>query len=270
MRRYPLLVVAWLAALSLSAEAYEARPLQSSLQYWASRPVGWFIAAQMDAGLLFFRPRGHFGYGQAHYRWIGIEANPLIASEAVGAWFGLRAMLPNVNLRLGGRYQLAFSRSFLAPEESYTREDIEIRDDTRSRYLSLEAELTYGWQLGPGTFFGEIAGTYITGVDQGKYVYEETVRAVVDPPWVWRWRNGYALSFLKDRRLRVGLAVEVVHSVKRFTWTLRAGGIVRFAITSRTELRGTFIPVFYAHDPLGLAGADSYQIGLRHLWGKTL
>lgn len=240
--------------------------VESWPSYWQRGRSRHFLSAQIDVGLLFFRPRLSAGYGRPYYSWLGLEANPIVSGEGVGAWFGLRAASPVGDLRIGGRYRYTFRRSFLPPRESYDREEIERRNGPHSSYVSLEAELTGYLPLGPGLVISELAGTAVQGVDDGYYLYEETIRVVLKPPFVWRARLGYALGFGERKKLRVGGVLEVVGIPGRETAILRGGLVVRLRLYNHLEARGTFIPVLVSKDSLGLAGADAYMIGVRYRW----
>ena len=48
--------------------------------------------------------------------------------QGLAGYLGVRLEMPNVNLRVGGRYWYTLRRSFLAPEEKYSVEDIELRE----------------------------------------------------------------------------------------------------------------------------------------------
>ncbi len=239
---------------------------------WALQPLGRFISGRIDLGMLFFRPRVSVGYGQPHWRWMGVEANPIISSEGIGLYAGFRAALPFIDIRIGGRYRYTFRRSFLEPRASYEREDIELRDGPPSNYLSWEVEVTgslpFGknGQLGAGNIFSELALTAVTLVKDGWWVYEETIRAVFKPPWVWRAMVGYMFRFLKNGALRVGPVVQAVGLPARRFVVWRGGVLARFRLSYNLELRGTFVPVLWSRDNLGAAGADSFQLGIRYLW----
>lgn len=239
--------------------------------YWERGKPRHFIAAMVDVGLLYFRPRLAAGFGLPHHNWVGLEANPLISGEGVGGWAGLRAALPFADIRLGGRYRYAFRRSFLKPQETYTREEIEDRQGPHSTYVSLEAELSGYVPVGPGVVLWEVAGTAVQGVDDGYYVYEETIRVVLDPPLVWRARVGYALRLPFLKRLSAGVVFEVVGVPKREEVLVLRGGIVmRMKLYRQLEARGTFVPVLYSKDALGAAGADTFLVGVRYRWATGL
>jgi hypothetical protein len=238
-------------------------------QAWGDRPTSWFISGRIDLGVFFLRPRISIGYGRPHNRWIGIDLNPIAGSEGLGAYWGLRGSFPYFDVRFGARYQYTFRRSFLLPKSSFNREDIEIRDGPRSDYLSWEIEITSSIPVGPGALFGEAAVTSVHNIDDGFYVFEENVRAVINPPWVWRALAGYVFRLLPDGSLRVAVVGQVVNVPKRDLFIYRAGVRVRFRLAYNLELRGNFVPVVWSRDEIGAAGADTFQIGFRYLWAKS-
>ncbi len=254
------------AARQGTAAARPPHEAEQPAAAWSRGPMRPFFATSIDVGFLYFRPRVSVGYGQPHSTWLGLDANPIISSEGAGGWLGVRAALPNINLRFGGRYFHAFRRSLLKPQETYTITDIEDRSGPDSSYLSLEAELTGNLPLGPGKMVVELAATSVLFIKRGYHVYEETIRVVLDPPYVWRARVGYSLPFGQDGLFRVGGVVEVVGIPNRSVHILRGGLIVRVPLFRNLEARGTFIPVWASPDNLGLAGGDSFLVGVRYRW----
>jgi hypothetical protein len=195
----------------------------------------------------------------------------VLSGEGVGAWAGLRAALPFADIRLGGRYRYAFRRSFLLPQPTYLREEIEDRQGPQSTYVSLEMELSGYVPVGPGVVLWEIAGTAVQGVDDGYFVYEETIRVVINPPLVWRTRVGYALRLPFLKRLSAGVVLEVVGVPRRDKmFVLRGGMVVRMKLYKQLEARGTFVPVIYSQDSLGAAGSDTFLVGVRYRWATGL
>lgn len=233
---------------------------------WSRQPERWFGSLEFDAGFLYVRPRLAFGYGQPHATWAGVELNPIVTDEGVAAYAGVRFALPGGHLRVGGRYWSTFRRSFLLPQSAYTVEDIELRDGPKSRFLTWESELSFNVPLGPGGLLLELAASAVTGVAAGYFVYEETLRAVVDPPWVWRARTGYMWSVDRDGSLQLGPVLELLGVPRRGTLVFRAGGLVRVTLSADLEARGTFVPAALSPDDLGARGGDAFLLGIRYRW----
>ena len=256
-------------------------PNYDPIDDWSVGDMRPFVAGLFDTGYLYIRPRFSFGYGRPHHTWIGIDANPLASGEGVGGYLGLRGALPMVNLRIGGRGFYTFERSFLCPTDDfaqpeacqeqeplgfYNREDIESRIGPTSAYISFEAELTLNLRIGPGNIIGELAGTLVTGVDQGFFVYEETVRVVLAPPWVWRVRGGYRFPLDAARSIRVGVVAELVGVPGRDMFVLRGGFVGNVRLYHNLEARGIFVPALVARDTLGAAAGDAFLLGVRYRW----
>lgn len=233
---------------------------------WAEQPARWFVSSEVDTGFLYVRPRVSMGYGRPYDLWVGIDANPIFSSEGVAGYAGLRLDLPFFNLRVGGRYWSTFRRSFLIPEASYSVEDIELRLGPRSRFLTWEAELTSVVELGLGVLLFEGALSFITGVPDGYYVYEETLRVVAEAPWVWRTRVGYTFAIDTDRTIAIGPVLEVVGLPRRGEMVYRAGALARIFLSPSMEARGTFVPAVYTPDPLGARGGDAFLLSIRYRW----
>ena len=234
--------------------------------WWGGRER-WFMSGAIDVGWLYFRPRFSAGYGRPHALWAGFDVNPIFGGSGVGGYAGLRGFHPNIDLRVGGRYFFAFRRSFLEPASSYDHLDVQIRDGPPSRYLSVEAELTWNIPVGFGSIIGEAAGTAILLAPDGFYVFEETLRVVANPPWVWRGRVGYQIRFGPDDAIGFALVGELVGVPERDDALIfRAGGTGGVRLFRDLSIRFRFIPPILSPDRLGAVGGDSYQIGIRYLF----
>ncbi len=239
-------------------------------QGWnAGRPRG-FVAGSFDLGFLYVRPRFSAGWGMPHFKWFGLDVNPIVSPGAIGGYAGLRIDHPIVNWRIGGRMALPFSRSYMEDrpnDEAFDRTDLN-RDveGEDGLYASLETELTLSIPAGSGTIFSETALTYITLVPEDVFVYEDTIKVIAEPPWVWRQRMGYVASFGETGAVRVGLVAEVVGVPKRDMLVVRGGLILRVWVSPRVEVRGSWIPMIAGRDKLGINGGDFGLLGLRYRW----
>lgn len=236
--------------------------------FWQDTPTRPFIAARVDLGYVYLRPLLSAGYGRPFWRWVGVEASPIASGIGFASYGGLRAALPRLELRAGARHFLPFRRSFLYPQESYTQLDSEERIGPKSRYASLEAEATTNVRIGPGDVI--VLGTvhHLLGVNDGYYVFDETMRVVAKPPWVWRARVGYALPLTQDRLFRIAPVAEVIGIPGRDAFVGRGGIVASATFSDFLDVVATFVPVIFSPDKLGLAGADFAQIGLRYRWAS--
>lgn len=142
---------------------------------------------------------------------------------------------------------------------------IEDRSQLASRYLSLESELTWGIDAGPGRWVGELAGTAILLVEDGNYVFEERIRVVANPPWVWRVQSGYQIVFGPLDAVQISFVGEFVGVPKRDDMLVfRAGVHGSVRLFPDLQLRFRFLPPIASRDNLGAVGGDSYQVGIRY------
>lgn len=246
-------------------------------RYWELGRPRLFFASIVEAGYLYAKPRFAFGYGLPHWRWFGLEAYPLLSLGGVGHYAGIAAAVPRLQARAGSRYYYPFSRELLPPQASFNRTEIELLDGPRADYLSLEAELVGTLPVPAGSLFGVLTGYYIpTGsggsgldsflVEEGFYLYEETLRTVMKPPYIWRARLGYLLAFGRDSAIRIGPAAEVIGMPGRDEFVVRGGAVGSVAIDAYVEAQASFIPVILSPDNLGIAGGDFGQLGVRWRW----
>lgn len=230
---------------------------------WESGQDRWFAAGTIDLGPLYLRPRLSAGWGRPFWRWIGIDTNPLVSGEGIGAYAGARVTIPHLDFRAGGRLFSTFSRSLLDPRYSYNRLALEVRDGPVSQYLSVEAEISGSLPLGPGNLVFVLTGTYVALVPGDHYVYEDTLRIITEPPWIWDARTGYELPFGKRKWTKIGLVAELVGSPGRNLVVLRGGITASLRLGNILELRGALVPALLARDDLGAMGGQWFELGLR-------
>lgn len=237
---------------------------------WMSGEKRYFVSGSFDLGFLYIRPRFNFGWGRPHAKWVGLDINPIVATQAVGAYGGFRIDHPWVDWRIGARYAFPFIRAYMEPrgeDDEYTRGDLNREvEGQRGAYVSIESELTLTFPLGDGNLFSESSLTHVTGVPGDVFVYEDTLKVVVAPPWVWRQRVGYMARFGATNAIRVGLVGELVGVPKRDMIVVRAGVILSVWVSPRVEIRGAWIPAIIARDELGVRGGDFGLLGLRYRW----
>jgi hypothetical protein len=109
----------------------------------------------------------------------------------------------------------------------------------------------------------------VTGVPAGDDVFEETLHVIVRPPWVWRGRIGYIFRFGAYGQHSIGLIGEVLDVPMRPDGvTVRAGPIIRFVLSRRVELRGSFVIPLVSPDSIGIVGGDFGELGVRYRWAS--
>jgi hypothetical protein len=252
-------------------EAYGMKPdalidLQMRRSWNEGGPRG-FLAATLDVGWVYLRPRLSAGYGMPFKSWVGIDINPIVAGQGLGAYGGLRLTLPRFDLRAGPRYFAAFNRNFLNPQASYNRVDLDSTLQDPSRVVTLETEAEFSVPAGPGDIVGLGSLSYVMNVPDNQYVFEETLRVVVAPPIVWRGRGGYVVRFGTSRQHSIGIVADELDEPKRDdSLTVRVGPVVRIVLSRRIEVRGTFVPTVVSPDHIGIIGGDFTELGFRYRW----
>jgi hypothetical protein len=234
---------------------------------WATLPPRTFVATTFDVGFVYVRPRVSFGYGRPFTSWVGVDVNALAQTSGLGAYGGLRIEIPHVDLRVGTRYFSSFNRTYLERQPSYSRLDLESSSGDPARTLTYESELDLSLPVGPGVVLGRGSASYVTGVPEGQEVFEETLHVILDPPLVWRARLGYAFVFGAYHQHSIGLVVDMLDIPKRDdSITMRAGPILRFVLSRRVEVRGSFVMTLSSPDTIGLVGGDFTELGVRYRW----
>jgi hypothetical protein len=234
---------------------------------WGVEPSRAFVATTVDVGFVYFRPRVSLGYGKPFTKWIGIDLNPVAQSAGLGAYGGLRLELPFVDIRAGARYYRPFTHTYLDPHSSYDRISLETSNDVVASIVTYETELDSSIPLGPGNLLARGSLSYITGVPTGKYVFEETLKIIAKPPWVWRIRGGYVFRLGQYSQHSIGVVVDALDVPGRDdSKTFRVGPVLRWVLSRRVEVRGSFVLTVFSPDRIGLVGSDFTEIGVRYRW----
>lgn len=237
---------------------------------WRSGTPRPFVAALADAGYLYLRPRLSLGYGMPHFRWAGIDINPIFSGQGVGGWAGLRLAIPYIDIRAGARAFYSFQRSFLEERDSYNRWELELSGGKHADYLTWETEISSGLSGRYGELSLMASLSAVTGVPKGQFVFEETLRVVVDPSLVWRARAAYGLFPIASyRQFSLGPAVDVLGIPNRDEVLVRAGIVARIVFNRALEVRGSFVPTIVSRDRLGLITSDFTELGVRYRWASN-
>ncbi|HVY29851.1 MAG TPA: hypothetical protein VHB79_24995 [Polyangiaceae bacterium] len=236
---------------------------------WGVLPPRAFVATTMDFGFVYLRPRVSLGYGRPFTSWVGVDANGIAQTSGLGAYGGLRVEVPHLDWRIGPRYFFSFEHTYLPPQQSYDRIEFERVVADRARTLTWETELDLRADVGPGRLLLRGSLSYVTGVPQDKYVFEETLHVIVAPPWVWRTRVAYGYVFGSHNQHSIGMAVDVLDVPKRDdSLTVRVGPLLSMKLSRRVEVRGSFVFSVISPDRIGLKGSDTTELGLRYRWAS--
>jgi hypothetical protein len=235
--------------------------------YWyGSGPVRPFLAAALNVGIVYYRPKLQIGYGRPHYAWFGAEGGAGVGLAGGRFYASLRAQYPYIDARVGARYEFSFEQRFLLPQDAYTREDTESAKLGKLRYVSGEAEVAGSCPFPGGSLVGLVGGYYLTAGPEDAFIFEEALKQIVEPPWVWRARLGYLAHIGWLGSMKIGPAAELIHVPLREAITVRVGPAISVALTHHLEASGTLMIVAASRDDLGLAGADLGQLSLSYKW----
>lgn len=235
-------------------------------RYWELGRPRLFLAAMGEGGYAYVRPRFALGYGQPYWRWIGVEAYPLLSLSGLGQYVGVGGAVPGLTARAGARYTYPLSRDYLEPRSSYDRLDLELRETEPAKYLALEAEVAATVPVLVGSAFAILTAYRVELVPDDLFVFEENLRQIMEPPYIWRARLGYLVGFGKDGSIRIGAAAEYIGLPGREEHVVRAGVLGSVLISANLEAQASLIPVIVSPDRLGLAGGDFGQLGVRYHW----
>ena len=259
-------MLAWLPSAGAQVEStlsVKDAEMKAPKPYWARGKSMRFAAADLEIGWAYVRPRLSIGFGRPFYRHLSLEGEPLVSPSGAGVYFGARVAVPIAQLKAGARYYAPFERSLLTQRSSYGRLDVEQRDGPTAERVNLEAAFKGEIPLPGGAPFWLISVHHFGGLQPGFDVYDESLKVVVRPPWLWRARSGYAFRFGKSEALRFGFAQEVLVNPGRSGYVLRAGILGGVKLGDNLDAQLTFLPAFYSPDSLGLAGADFRHLGIR-------
>lgn len=231
---------------------------------WEDGAARLFFAEQLDVGYVYVRARSFFGYGRPHDLWGGLEVTPLFNMGGLGVFAGLSGSLRSVQARVGARGMLSLQKPLLSPADSHQRVEL-MAPGKSAKYVTLEAELSGEWRLGPTRLALLASLSSIRGNPTGVHVYEETLRIVAPAgAWIWRARAEYALFVIPGREHSVGVAFDALGVPARGEVQLRAGLVARVVLSPALEARLSLVPMVFAQkDRLGLVTSDFTELGLR-------
>ncbi len=233
---------------------------------WSEGTSREFVAARVDVGLPFAQALLFGGYGKPHYFWGGLEVGAVGSSRAASGLVGLRFEHPIIDVRSSLLYVVGLSRSFLEPQDSYDRRDIDDRSGDDARYPAWDNEAKLTVPVGFGAVQSETEAVWIPEQD-GQFVYLDILRVVAAPSWVGRQRLAYEFRFPGIEGLRFAPVGEVVWIPERDDeWVVRAGLLTRFWLFHDLELRVDVLPVVASPDALGNQGGEPLRIALRWQW----
>jgi hypothetical protein len=262
--------VLWSIAQPGHAEADDGdTPTASSENgYWSEGTPRVFVAARPELGTPYAKPYVSLGYGMPHWIWAGIDVNAIITLEMVQAYAGLRAATPILDLAFGVRDTWSFDKGFILPERHLTRADLLDGPGERARYWAWEAEAVGIIPLPHAGLVADLIIVRTLDVPRGRYLYDESYRAVIADPMFATLRLAAVARFLRQDALRVGVLTEHVFETGREQGVWRLGPIGSLQLTDHLEAMAGVTFAVASPDALGLSLSTYGIAGLRWRWAS--
>ena len=238
--------------------------------HWALDPPRWFVSLRADAGYLYLKPRFALGYGKPFVTWFGLDVFPFVTPDNTGGYAGLRLQIEWLELRGGVRFVHSFARNYLAPAPAYDLITLSQNNGRPANYADIEAQVAAAIPApkGFGTLLLLVGLESIQAVPANTYVFDETLRVVVNPPGVYHARVGYSFLLGKEKVAKLGVFGEVIEIPDRNAQVWRAGLIGSWTIDDHVELIATVLVPVVSPDSIGFLGADYTEIGVRYRWAS--
>lgn len=245
-----------------SVPAAEPRPENG---YWSVGTPRWFISTKSDLGGIYVKPYFSAGYGLPHWMWTGVDLNAISTLEFGQVYGGVRASLPVFDLAFGVRDTYSYGKTFLAPRASFVSDDL-TGSGSHARYWAWEGEAVGIVPLPHSAVLLDYIAVHTLDVPRGKYIYEESYRAVVANPFFQVFRVAPVARFLNENALKVGMLLELLTTTGRERNVFRMGPAAAFQLTDHLEALGTLSVAVSSPDKLGLALGAYGLGGVRYRW----
>ena len=262
--KYLVLSVACLIWPLVAAADEPAAISKADQEYWSQGSPRLFGSIRIDVGYIYLRPIMSVGYGRPFHSFVGLDVLPAITNTGFAAYGGIRAAyFPWIELRSGVRYEIDFDRSFLTPKTKYDRFDLDDRTlPGGAHHATIENELN----LQVRTFFGVLtlqsSAYYVFDTPRGVNVFEDELRVITTPPWLFREKFGYRIRI---KFVQIGPIAEVLYNPQRSNdIAVRAGISIAAILSPHLEVLADLVPVVYGRDNLGFAGGDFGTLGFRY------
>jgi hypothetical protein len=240
---------------------------ERQLSYWDQGKARLFVSGRLEGGL-YAKPQVAVGYGQPHWFNATAEAYAISTMSFGAGYAGLRGTLPFLDLRVGTRYTFSYYRSLLPVKAHYVAEDVSTPNGPLARYRSLETELTGIVPILDGFLFPVITVYRIVDIPAGNYLFDESLRGVLEPPWIMGFRLGYVKNFGHDGFFKVGVLSELIVLPGRSDDIVRIGPAADVQITDHLDAQGTVTFVVSSPDSLGIWNGPFGVLGLVYRWAS--
>lgn len=240
--------------------------ITSQRPYWGAGPTRFFAGVVFETGGISSKTELDIGYGKPHHMWAGLDVESQLSLRGMNTFVGARAVAPWGSVRFGPRFWTGLGQKLIEPVDVVTKPLLDVDEGPASKYLSLDAEVSFNIPLPFGSIGALVTGYGILAVEDGYYVFEDALRVVIDPPFVGRVRLSYLAPIGTPPTMRVGGLAELVYNPGREYANVRIGPAVAVSLTHHLEAVAAAAFSVYNPDEIGVAGADLGQIGLRYRW----
>jgi hypothetical protein len=224
----------------------EITPPRPGNGYWSDAAPRFFLSTRSELGIPYLKPYFSAGYGTPHWIWVGVDLNAIATPEFLQSYFGVRAATPIVDLAFGARDTSSFSKTFLTPAAVLTRSDVLNTPGKAARYWAWEAEAVVTAPLPHSALAADFIAVRTLDVPAGRYVYDESYRAVVKEPLVLRTTHGRGRALGQRKHAKAGAIdrARVRHGTQRRRVARRTGSLAaadrprRARRTPHTQRRG--------------------------------
>lgn len=231
--------------------------------YWQSERHTYFVSSASDVGVIYVRPHVTLGWGAPFWNFFGIDAYSVVTNSFVAGAVAFRANLPFLDVQMGVRHSYPYNRRLLPKQERFEASDLSLGEaDERSTYNVIELEITPLAPLFGGAVFAELHPMWFdTSTDV--LLYEEIMRAVIEPPFAMRTRLGYVRGLDAAGKWKFGGMAEYMVTPGRPRNVTRLGPIFIGGLTDTLEVLATATVPVDSPDNLGFYEGSYGFLGLR-------
>jgi hypothetical protein len=233
--------------------------------YWSVGTPRFFLSTKSDVGGIYVKPYLSVGYGLPHWIWTGIDVNAITTPEFAQVYAGIRGATPVFDVALGVRDTYSYWKTFVEPRASYVVRDLD-GPSPNAHYLAWEGEVVGIVPLPHSAILLDYIAVGILDRPPGKYLYDESYRAIVGKSFFQVLRVAAVARLLREDALKIGILTELVTTTGRGKSVFRMGPAASLQLTDHLEMLGTLSLQVVSPDRLGLALGAYGVSGFRYRW----
>jgi hypothetical protein len=233
--------------------------------YWSQGTPRFFLSTKSDVGGIYVKPYLSLGYGLPHWIWTGVDVNAITTPEFAQFYSGIRGSTPLFDIALGLRDTYSYWKPFLEPRRSFVAADLR-NPSPNAHYWAWEGEVVGVIPLPHAAILLDYIAVGVLNRPAGKYLYEESYRAVVGKSFFQVLRMAVVARLLREDSLKLGVLTELVTTTGRGEPVFRMGPAAALQLTDHLEMLGTLSLKVASPDRLGLALGAYGVSGFRYRW----